>query len=124
MEVPKQIYLDWIKFTKYEQAKDCKNCLYAFVNKKGFLYIGRAKRFGGVGARYADGYSYLIDALLGKGYCLYICQSSDENSEYLIKMESQAIKKYNPTANKRIRKPRGTICVKFNEPCNYLSSIN
>ena len=65
MEVPKRIYLEWRKFNHYDEAKDCQKCLYAFVCDKEFLYIGRAKKFGGAGARYANGYSYLIDALIG-----------------------------------------------------------
>jgi hypothetical protein len=116
MKAPKQIQLQWKEFTQYEEAKDCHNCLYAFVYEKEFLYIGRATKFGGPGARYANGYSYLIDALLGEGYRLYICESSDENAEHLTEIESQAIQKYKPTANKRIRKPRGTIHIVFNEP--------
>jgi hypothetical protein len=43
-----------------------------------YLYIGKAKQFGGPSGRYAHGYRYLVDALLKSGTTLHIAMLNDK----------------------------------------------
>ena len=117
----KCIQIQWVNYRGYNEAQDCKKCLYAFVYEKEFLYIGKAARFGGSGARYAKGYSYLIDALLKQGYELYISQFQDDEWKHIRDIEAQIIVKYLPIANKRRFQPKNELFIEYIDP--WLSEV-
>ena len=68
--------LKWMKYTSYEDAKDITECIYVFAKGKKYLYVGRAKQFGGSDGRYAVGYRHLLDSLFKSGACVYIAKLS------------------------------------------------
>jgi hypothetical protein len=68
----------WKNYSDYEEAASAVTCLYVFKKGVKYLYIGKAKRFGGASGRYAHGYRYLVDALLKSGAKLYIAKLSDK----------------------------------------------
>lgn len=68
--------LEWKLYESYEAAEKVQNCLYVFKKGHQYLYIGKAKQFGGKAGRYAYGYRYLVDALLESGAKLYLAKLS------------------------------------------------
>ena len=48
--------------------------MYVFKRDHYYLYIGKAKKFGGAKGRYAYGYRYLVDSLLESGVKLWILE--------------------------------------------------
>jgi hypothetical protein len=64
----------WKKYSDYSKAANVQSCLYVFKKGHIYLYIGKAKQFGGASGRYAHGYRYLVDALLKSGAKLYIAK--------------------------------------------------
>lgn len=64
----------WKRYETYESAENITKCLYLFKKRHRYLYIGKAKQFGGKSGRYAYGYRYLIDALLQSGVRLYLAK--------------------------------------------------
>lgn len=64
----------WKQYKTYESAETVKRCLYVFKKGGRYLYIGKAKQFGGKSGRYAYGYRYLVDALLESGAKLYLAE--------------------------------------------------
>lgn len=70
--------IKWKRYSDYEEAASALKCLYVFKNGTKYLYIGKAKRFGGASGRYAHGYRYLVDALLKSGAELHIATLSDK----------------------------------------------
>jgi len=70
--------LTWAKYSTYGAAENAKRCLYVFKKGHAYLYIGKAKQFGGTRGRYAYGYRYLVEALLKANVTLYIALLSDQ----------------------------------------------
>lgn len=64
----------WKRYRTYNGAENVKNCLYVFKKGHRYLYIGKAKQFGGSSGRYAYGYRYLVDALLESGTKLFLAE--------------------------------------------------
>jgi hypothetical protein len=62
----------WKKYNTYADASIAEKCLYVFKKGHRYLYVGKAKKFGGKSGRYAHGYGYLVDALLESGAKLHI----------------------------------------------------
>ena len=66
--------IKWEEYETYEDAKNVRECLYVFKKAHRYLYVGKAKQFGGKSGRYAYGYRYLVDALLETGAKLYLAK--------------------------------------------------
>jgi hypothetical protein len=66
--------VQWRQYKTYESAENVNKCLYVFKSGHRYLYIGKAKQFGGKAGRYAYGYRYLVDALLESGTKLFIAK--------------------------------------------------
>lgn len=67
----------WTKYGTYAKAASAQKCLYVFKKGHEYLYIGKAKQFGGKSGRYAYGYRYLVEALLMSGAKLHIAKLND-----------------------------------------------
>ena len=102
--------LPWQEYRSYEQAKDCKNCVYVFKKGNTPLYIGKAKQFGGRKGRYAYGYGYLVEALLKSGCKLHIATLDKKTANDIENCERSLIKKYSEhLLNKKYYKPKREI---------------
>ena len=72
----------WIRVSSYEEARKFEGCVYVLKKNGRPIYVGKAKRFGGSGGRYAHGYSYLLDELLAsRRYSLHLLRLSDYSNE-------------------------------------------
>ena len=81
----------WKQCNAYEEAENVTKCLYVFKKGDSYLYIGKAKRFGGPSGRYAYGYRYLVDALLASGATLFLAKLTEEQWESVKDYENTLI---------------------------------
>ncbi len=97
----------WKRYKTYDAAAPCAKCLYVFWHPddpERPFYVGKAKRFGGTGARYNQGYSYLVKGLLKYGYQLYIACLTDAQFQDVEGYELMLIKAWKPRHNSRLRR--------------------
>ena len=73
--------IEWSQYKTYKEAKNIRQCLYVFKKGHTYLYIGKAKQFGGKNGRYAYGYKYLVTALLESGVRLFIATLTEKQWE-------------------------------------------